>query len=64
MEDVLKKISQADDQQILLVVKAVNQRYRQRFPDWETMFLSVPVGTQERRQRLHEAVFELLRQFG
>ena len=52
--DVLSYIAQADDGQLNDITSALTARYKVLFPDWEVVYLSLPLQDPERREQLWE----------
>ena len=51
---VLSYIAQADDGQLNEITSALTARYKVLFPDWEVVYLSLPLQDPERREQLWE----------
>ena len=51
---VLSYIAQADDGQLNEITSALTARYKVLFPDWEVVYLSLPLRDPERREQLWE----------
>lgn len=61
LDAVLAKIAQADDFEISQIIQAVVRRYRQVFPDWQVVFLSLPGTDQKaRNKQLRETLMFLM----
>ena len=54
ISDVLSYIAQADDGQLNEITSALTARYKVLFPDWEVVYLSLPLQEPERREQLWE----------
>ena len=54
LEDITLFISQADDTQLNEITSALTARYKVLFPDWEVVYLSLPLRDPERREQLWE----------
>ena len=54
ISDVLSYIAQADDGQLNEITSALTARYKVLFPDWEVVYLSLPLRDPERREQLWE----------
>ena len=54
ISDVLSYIAQADDGQLNDITSALTARYKVLFPDWEVVYLSLPLRDPERREQLWE----------
>ena len=52
--DVLSYIAQADDGQLNEITSALTARYKVLFPDWEVVYLALPLQDPERREQLWE----------
>ena len=52
LTDVLSFISQADDAQLNDITTALSARYKVLFPDWEVLYLALPLHDAERREQL------------
>ena len=62
LTDVLRKIEQANDEEINAIIKAVIYRYQICYPGWEVLFLSLPkVDGEERERQVKELVTFLRR---
>ena len=57
--NVLERIEQADDFEINEIIQAVIRRYKMVFPDWEIIFLSLPVQSEERKLLLDQTIDQL-----
>ena len=55
MDDLLKKIAQADDMDVEKLLKAVLQRYGVLFPEWEVSVLSLQKNS-DRNQQLDQTI--------
>lgn len=49
---ILKAIEQANDLEINDILDTVIRRYRQVYPDWDIVFLSLPTSNLEERRRI------------
>ena len=54
LEDIILFISQSDDTQLNEITSALTARYKTLFPDWEVVYLALPLQDPERRERLWE----------
>ena len=54
LSDVLSFISQADDAQLNDITTALSARYKALFPDWEVVYLALPLHDPQRRAELWE----------
>ena len=52
LEDIILFISQADDAQLNDITTALSARYKVLFPDWEVLYLALPLHDAERREEL------------
>ena len=52
LSDVLSFISQADDAQLNDITTALSARYKTLFPDWEVVYLALPLNDPQRRDEL------------
>ena len=52
LEDIFLFISQADDAQLNDITTALSARYKVLFPDWEVLYLALPLHDAERREEL------------
>ena len=52
LAEVLSFISQADDVQLNDVTSALSARYKTLFPDWEVVYLALPLHDPQRRDEL------------
>ena len=52
LEDIIYFISQADDGQLNDISAALSARYKTLFPDWEVVYLALPLHDAERREQL------------
>ena len=59
LQDILLQIEQADDAQISQIIQAVVRRYKAVFPDWEVIFLSLPLQPEQRAAVLEETIAQL-----
>ena len=59
LENILERIEQADDFEINEIIQAVIRRYKLVFPDWEIIFLSLPVQSEERKLLLDQTIDQL-----
>lgn len=59
LDDVLTKIAQANDLEISEIIQAVIRRYSRVFPDWEVVFLSLPLQPDERKKLLEQTIAQL-----
>lgn len=57
--NVLERIAQADDFEINEIIHAVIRRYKLVFPDWEVIFLSLPIQAEERKLLLDQTIDQL-----
>ena len=61
LDDILNQIGQADDLEINEIIQAVIHRYNTVFPDWEVIFLSLPLQSKEREQLIEQSIEQLRR---
>ena len=54
LEEILLFIAQADDGQLNDITTALSARYKSLFPDWEVVYLALPLHDAERREQLWE----------
>ena len=54
LEDIILFISQADDTQLNEITSALTARYKTLFPDWEVVYLALPLQDLERREQIWE----------
>ena len=54
LEDIIFFISQADDGQLNDISAALSARYKTLFPDWEVVYLALPLQDLERREQIWE----------
>ena len=54
LAEVLSFISQADDAQLNDITSALSARYKVLFPDWEVVYLALPLHDPQRRAELWE----------
>ena len=54
ISDVFSYIAQADDGQLNEITSALTARYKVLFPDWEVVYLSLPLQDPGRREQLWE----------
>ena len=54
LSGVLSFIAQADDGQLNAITDALSARYKALFPDWEVVYLALPLHDAERREQLWE----------
>ena len=59
LDEVLIKIEQANDLEINEIIQSVIRRYNAVFPDWEIVFLSLPLQPQERKLLLEQTIAQL-----
>ena len=52
LEEILLFIAQADDSQLNDITTALSARYKSLFPDWEVVYLALPLHDAERREQL------------
>ena len=52
LDDIIYFISQADDGQLNDIGAALSARYKTLFPDWEVVYLALPLHDAERREQL------------
>ena len=52
LSDILSFIDQADDGQLNDISAALSARYKTLFPDWEVVYLALPLHDAERREQL------------
>ena len=54
LSEILSFISLADDSQLNTITDALSARYKALFPDWEVVYLALPLHDAERREKLWE----------
>ena len=54
LDDIILFISQADDAQLNDITSALSARYKTLFPDWEVVYLALPLHDPQRRDELWE----------
>ena len=54
LEDIILFISQANDSQLNEIAGTLTARYKVLFPDWEVIYLALPLHDAERREQLWE----------
>ena len=59
LQDILLQIEQADDTEISEIIQAVIRRYKTVFPDWEVVFLSLPLEPAARTAVLEQTIEQL-----
>ena len=52
LAEVLSFISKADDAQLNDITTALSARYKTLFPDWEVVYLALPLHDPQRRDEL------------
>ena len=52
LEEILLFIAQADDGQLNDITTALSARYKSPFPDWEVVYLALPLHDPQRRDEL------------
>ena len=52
LSEVLSFIAQADDGQLNDIATALSARYKSLFPDWEVVYLALPLHDAERREKI------------
>ena len=62
MEQILSDIQQADSAQLNDIILTVVARYRQLYPGWEVMFLSLPKDDADLRRKTVDRVCALLKE--
>ena len=60
-EKTLKMIESASDEQIADICRAVIKRYKNLFPGWQVVFLSVPTSNDKERMESIEQMLEFLK---
>ena len=63
LADVLRKIEQANDEEINDIIEAVIHRYQICYPGWEVLFLSVPKCDGEERKKQADELSEMLNKY-
>lgn len=58
-DDILQKIEHANDLEINEVIQAVIRRYKSIYPDWEVIFLSLPLQSEKRALLLEQTIDQL-----
>ena len=52
LSEILSFISKADDSQLNTITDALSARYKALFPDWEVVYLALPLHDPQRRDEL------------
>ena len=52
LSEILSFISKADDSQLNTITDALSTRYKALFPDWEVVYLALPLHDPQRRDEL------------
>ena len=52
LSEILSFISKADDSQLNTITDALSARYKTLFPDWEVVYLALPLHDPQRRDEL------------
>jgi hypothetical protein len=60
-QDILDGIAQADEKQMTEIIRTVIRRFRIVFPGEEVIFLSLPIGESDERNKCIEAALKLMR---
>ena len=61
LDDILLFISQADDGQLNEITTALSARYKVLFPEWDVLYLAMPLDDPERRAEILEQVRKIYR---
>ena len=61
LDDILVFISQADDGQLNEITTALSARYKVLFPEWDVLYLAMPLDDPERRAEILEQVRKIYR---
>ena len=56
LKRITRFILHSNDYEILAIEKAVTTRYKNKFPDWEVLLLSLPKDPRKREQTLLQIV--------
>ncbi|MBQ9148043.1 MAG: hypothetical protein IJX69_00570 [Oscillospiraceae bacterium] len=64
LQEVLKQIENADDDAISQIIQAVIRRYKQVYPGWEVVFLSLPLDDAAQRRKQLADLIEFLDRHG
>lgn len=59
LTEILSYIENANDDQINQLLDAVSRRYRRLFPEWDIIFLSLPMEPAERNHQLEWMLHQL-----
>ena len=59
LDDVLHFIAQADDGQLNDMTAALSARYKALFPDWDVLYLAVPLNEPRRQEEILDRVWKL-----
>ena len=60
MDQLVQRITEADDIALSEIVQAVIKRYGMLHSDWEIMFLSLPKDDRQERNRILRSVSDIL----
>ena len=63
LADVLRKIEQANDEEINDIIEAVIHRYQICYPGWEVLFLSMPKCDGEERKKQADELIAFVRKW-
>ena len=63
LADVLRKIEQANDEEINDIIEAVIHRYQICYPGWEVLFLSLPKYDGEERKKQADELSAVVRKW-
>ena len=61
LDDILVFISQADDGQLNEITTALSARYKVLFPEWDVLYLAMPLDDPERQAEILEQVQKIYR---
>ena len=61
LDDILLFVSQADDGQLNEITTALSARYKVLFPEWDVLYLAMPLDDPERRAEILEQVRKIYR---
>ena len=61
LDDILLFVSQADDGQLNEITTALSARYKVLFPEWDVLYLAMPLDDPERRAEILEQVQKIYR---
>ena len=59
-EKLLKMISEADEENISSMIKAIIRRQKQLYPEWEPVYLSFPLNRPEECRMIMDTTWKML----